>query len=685
MTRKKKGLLEKIINIILNVLIGIFGFLLLVTIYNNIQTKLLGNSYSSFFGYSLFEVQTGSMADTINAGDWIIVKYQRTINLNDIITYEHKGDFITHRVVEVYKETFVTKGDFNNAKDEPINKKQVVGKVIKILPNFGILRKTLLNPMVLLTLIITLYFAMAVYKSKYSVRDDDLEEKEMVRGFEVVMGSLISKLKSMINKFSADRDNSVVEKVNVKPEVQQKVEDRFLEQEVEEPVKESEVVQEKMSEEDLDKTMYFRMVSVDQEEIENAYSDISYEEDPEDEVVSKLVTDEPTKKREKKEKSDSEALKELELLQKRKKKFKNILDKVIYIKSEEVSEIVEILNQREKSKTNEATIKKTFLKAYIDGKYYNYCGDVNTEYNGKNMTSKMSLVISEVANRLIQDYQQNDVKFTEKVQKYERLFTLTLYLEQAFLISEELQDKKDNYQSKIFKFLGRGYYTDAMLKNVIQDVIKTQKKYQSMIKYSFEKLDTSMFELNLDTAISKVKKIYAVELKHNIAFSKVYSDYIVDKTYKEGIVAEDKIYVLLTLLLRQISKDMLEANFNKKYLLYIPESLYLKEKKFYHLLKSFDDEYARHSIIILVKYDEASKYSKMIKECIKAGYHFAVDLENVSKIKVKDRGLIEIMDYIFMSRRNKEKDAILASLASDVSSKFIYTDIVSRVGNIWGE
>src|SRR5574344_402147 len=128
MNKRKANIYEKILNIALDILIVIFGFILLVSIYNNIQIKILGNSYSSFFGYSTFEVQTGSMADAINPGDWIIVKYAKNVKLNDIITFEKDGDFITHRVVEVYKETYVTMGDANNSKDDAISKNQVVGK-----------------------------------------------------------------------------------------------------------------------------------------------------------------------------------------------------------------------------------------------------------------------------------------------------------------------------------------------------------------------------------------------------------------------------------------------------------------------------------------------------------------------------------------------------------------------------
>ena len=58
----------------LDFFIFVFGFVLLISIYNGIQTKIFGKNYSDFFGYTMFEVQTGSMADTINAGDWVLVE-----------------------------------------------------------------------------------------------------------------------------------------------------------------------------------------------------------------------------------------------------------------------------------------------------------------------------------------------------------------------------------------------------------------------------------------------------------------------------------------------------------------------------------------------------------------------------------------------------------------------------------
>ena len=129
---KQKGL-GKIINILLNIFIVIFGILLLISIYNNIQINILKNDYSSFFDYSIFEVQTGSMSGEIESGDWVVVKVTKDIELDDIITFKQGDEFTTHRVIEKYNDTYVTKGDVNNSKDQPITDDDIVGKVVKVL------------------------------------------------------------------------------------------------------------------------------------------------------------------------------------------------------------------------------------------------------------------------------------------------------------------------------------------------------------------------------------------------------------------------------------------------------------------------------------------------------------------------------------------------------------------------
>ena len=91
MTTNVFGILKKLVNLILDFFIVILAGVLLIAIYNNVQINIIGNSYSSFMGYALFEVQTGSMEPELSAGDWIIVKNEKDYELKDVVTFETDG------------------------------------------------------------------------------------------------------------------------------------------------------------------------------------------------------------------------------------------------------------------------------------------------------------------------------------------------------------------------------------------------------------------------------------------------------------------------------------------------------------------------------------------------------------------------------------------------------------------
>ena len=278
MNKKRIKIVDKLINVVLDIAIFIFGVILLITLYNNIQVKILKNTYSSFFGYSIFGAQTGSMADAINAGDWIIVRNSNEIKVNDVVTYYRDGDFITHRVVEAYNGTYITKGDANNAKDEPISRDQIVGKVVKILPNFTVIQKVLFNPIVLIALIITLYLIGFLFKKKNNISDEKNENnvsKKILEFMDVILEKVknSAKLKKeklleikKENKIKEDKAFVEEKKEEIKPEI-------IKEEEVTQVINEENVVEQ--DEEALDKTMCFRMISVDEDDIDDAYVDKS--------------------------------------------------------------------------------------------------------------------------------------------------------------------------------------------------------------------------------------------------------------------------------------------------------------------------------------------------------------------------------------------------------------------------
>ena len=149
-------ILKKIMKIFFDIIIFFTIVAVILVLYNFIQISALNKSYPEFFGYTFFEVTTGSMKNTIQVNDIIIVKITDKVQKNDIISYTYKNEIITHRIIEQTEEEFITKGDANNSADKPIKKSDVIGKVVKILPKLGIWIKVFSDLKVLISIIITI-------------------------------------------------------------------------------------------------------------------------------------------------------------------------------------------------------------------------------------------------------------------------------------------------------------------------------------------------------------------------------------------------------------------------------------------------------------------------------------------------------------------------------------------------
>lgn len=120
---------------IITILIIIIFILIVV-----INSRKMNNEIS-LGDWSFFIVLSGSMEKEINIGDIVLVKKIEPRNLKegDIISFEQKGETITHRIVEIQDKEIYTKGDNNNSLDiEPVNFNSVKGKVEYKIPKLGI-------------------------------------------------------------------------------------------------------------------------------------------------------------------------------------------------------------------------------------------------------------------------------------------------------------------------------------------------------------------------------------------------------------------------------------------------------------------------------------------------------------------------------------------------------------------
>lgn len=156
----KENKIEKIVNIVTKTVINsiyvVLAIIVIILIYNLIQITVFGKPYMNLFGYSIFQVKTGSMSGTLEIGDIVVVKLTKDIEKDDVITYEQEHILITHRVIEKQDEIITTKGDANNIADKPITTDEVIGKVVYTVKNVKIWEKVLRTPEVYISIIITL-------------------------------------------------------------------------------------------------------------------------------------------------------------------------------------------------------------------------------------------------------------------------------------------------------------------------------------------------------------------------------------------------------------------------------------------------------------------------------------------------------------------------------------------------
>ncbi len=99
---------------------------LIIAIYGKVSILISSNPYPNYFGYTIFQVASGSMEPTLYKDDVILVKIgSNDYKKDDIISYLKDGSIITHRILYIDGDLLTVKGDNNNTIDTPINKNSI--------------------------------------------------------------------------------------------------------------------------------------------------------------------------------------------------------------------------------------------------------------------------------------------------------------------------------------------------------------------------------------------------------------------------------------------------------------------------------------------------------------------------------------------------------------------------------
>lgn len=173
--KQKSKKIHKIYKIIQNIFYIIIMPIIIINITLIIKTFINPEEIPDFLGFKNFIIVSQSMEPNIKVGDAIFIKEveETELKVNDIISFHDGADINTHRIKDIVEENgkkvYTTKGDNNKREDKnKITYKDIEGKYLFQINNFGIIAKILKSKITLIMLLIfvtlSIIFNYRIYK-----------------------------------------------------------------------------------------------------------------------------------------------------------------------------------------------------------------------------------------------------------------------------------------------------------------------------------------------------------------------------------------------------------------------------------------------------------------------------------------------------------------------------------------
>ena len=168
----------------------ILGAIILFYVVFVVLQRVSGNK--SVMGYRLFTVATGSMSGVYEINDVIAVQDcdTNTLKVGDDVAYQGnrgglEGMLITHRIIKIEvgedgKKIFTTKGVNAPAADPVISEKQVLGRVVGIVPLISLLNHVVKSQLGFFLLIFCPLVLIIVLEVLQTITDIQLEKNEII-------------------------------------------------------------------------------------------------------------------------------------------------------------------------------------------------------------------------------------------------------------------------------------------------------------------------------------------------------------------------------------------------------------------------------------------------------------------------------------------------------------------------
>ncbi len=160
-------------------LLAIIALFLGFNIYSWNAETVIGNKMPMPFHYGMATVLSGSMEPQLSVNDLVIIREIDEVQVGDIVVFQSGEILVIHRVIEIDKDTIITKGDANNMADSPITKADIKGVLVWQIPYAGNIVRILKQPWMIVLMIV---FAFLLVEGSFrKEKEKDKEELDEIQ------------------------------------------------------------------------------------------------------------------------------------------------------------------------------------------------------------------------------------------------------------------------------------------------------------------------------------------------------------------------------------------------------------------------------------------------------------------------------------------------------------------------
>ena len=255
----------------------------------------------------------------------------------------------------------------------------------------------------------------------------------------------------------------------------------------------------------------------------------------------------------------------------------NIVKEYIDFSKKNITKYLKIILEQDYSKE----IIEPLLDTYINVRYYN-----NYDIKYKAFESNINYYMKQKA---IKINEEKEEEYISKVKKIFYLFKYILYFDNVLEYEslKKIISEIDEYRNEVLGLTSENFIEE------LNDLVKENEKRKETF---IEELSSDHF--NLEIKNTNNKNVFKVKLNNNIKFNKIYSDYSINKVYNEGLVDEQKHFILYYLITREILKNIIKGDFTKEYIISFPNNIFTKQQKINRLIAIIDDESIKNNIVI---------------------------------------------------------------------------------------